>query len=294
MLNVAAITDVGLKRSVNQDAYHCDPKRKLFVVADGMGGHKAGETASRMAIEAVVNYLQHLEVDEKTPTEVELDELQQLSEALKVAIETANLAIYQKAQESSEFRGMGTTVVACLIIDESLIVAHVGDSRLYRLRNGELSQMTKDHSRVQELIDMEKLTEEQARLYPLRNVITRALGGDRTVDVDVDTFDFKSTDAWLLCSDGLSEVISEQVIKSVVLQNAGDPTTACRVMVGLTKEAGAPDNMTVIVVEGGDFKTEIDQNAPLSSFTLYPDAAPHVEEPPRKGFFAALFKKLKP
>lgn len=294
MVKVAGKTDVGNKRKSNEDSYFVDEANNLYIVADGMGGHKAGATASKLAIEEITQVLSRGEADDedKTPVELDPDSVASVRRSLTLAITSANHRIYELSHENSEFRGMGTTVVACRLIEDSLVVAHVGDSRLYVLRDGQLRQMTKDHSRVQELIDSDRITEEEAKKYPLRNVITRAIGGDSDILIDVNDYPFNSTDAWLLCSDGLSSVLSMDMIRDVILSFAGDPAKACDSLIELTKLAGAPDNVTVILIEGQDFSRTEDSQAPMSQFSLYENSQPEPMSAEKKGLFSSLFRKM--
>ncbi len=294
-MKVAAISDIGLKRNINQDAYFCDETHNMFIVADGMGGHKAGELASRLAVDEIKGYLLGEEGEDKTPTDTEIDVIDQVKKGIKLAVHTANRKIYALARENPEYHGMGTTVVICQLMNDKAVCAHVGDSRIYLLRNGSLMQITKDHSRVQELIDMEKLTEEEAEKYPMKNVITRALGGDAEVEVDITTLDIESSDVMLLCSDGLTSVVPLEEIQKIIMHHAGNPVIACKDLIRATHAKGAPDNTTIVLLQGVDFGKDKNLNMPaseeLKNFQLYPENNAEKTEI-KKSFWSALLHKL--
>ncbi|MBN1355899.1 Stp1/IreP family PP2C-type Ser/Thr phosphatase [bacterium] len=241
------LTDVGLKRSVNQDAFHIDDVFRLYLVADGMGGHKAGDLASRMALKAICDFIEQ-ENRWKEDDSITDEEMLRLEEEMcRNAVQYANLVIYEKANESAEYHGMGTTIVMLKMINGHAVIAHVGDSRIYRIQDEDIFQLTKDHSRVQELIDQDKISAEEAEKYPLKNVITRALGGAPTVDVDTMVIPLGRSDVFVLCTDGLSGVLSREEILELIVSNPGDPEESCRRLVQRTLDCGAPDNVTVIV-----------------------------------------------
>jgi len=266
VIRAAGVTDVGLKRKVNQDNFHVDQERQLYIVADGMGGHKAGDLASRVAVDEILSYLQSEAEEERTPTGFETDEIKRQITSIELAVQTANRKICAMAREDRDRLGMGTTVVLVRSINNMFIVAHVGDSRLYRLRHGQLEVMTKDHSRVQELIDMEKLTEAEAERYPGRNVITRALGGDPELKVDLAVHELESTDILMLCTDGLSGCVPAEVIRETLLQWAGSPELSCKHLIDSAKRHGAPDNVTVVVLEASDVAAPEDATLPFTAF----------------------------
>lgn len=242
------LTNVGLKRTMNQDAFYLDHEEALCIVADGMGGHKAGDLASRLALDSILDYITsgHKEsqkcVDEETLLLSERDLCME-------AVEYANDVVYEKASESAELHGMGTTLVLLRILNGHAILAHVGDSRIYRIQDEVITQLTKDHSRIQELIDQEQITREEAYKYPLKNVITRALGGAAEVKVDTAIIPLQRSDVFVLCTDGLSGVLEDDEILELVSANPGDPEESCRRLVQCTLDRGAPDNVTVIVTD---------------------------------------------
>ncbi|MBT7453604.1 MAG: Stp1/IreP family PP2C-type Ser/Thr phosphatase, partial [Gemmatimonadetes bacterium] len=232
-------TDTGRERAENQDyfgAYEDTPYGDLWVVCDGMGGAAGGRIASVLAVEAV---------REAMMSPGQKDEVS----ALLASVASANEKVFRRAQADPKLEGMGTTLVALLLRRGKAFVAHVGDSRAYHIRNGHLQQVTRDHTMVQEMLDDGVLTIEQARTHPDGHIITRSVGIASQVKVDVDLSDFAVApeDRWILCTDGLTGMVSDEVIRSI----AGDlsPSRACRTMVTLANEAGGPDNITVQVVE---------------------------------------------
>jgi serine/threonine protein phosphatase PrpC len=235
-LNRGAVTDIGRMRKNNEDRYLS--AGRLAAVADGMGGHRAGEVASAIAMEELAA-LEHAG-PWHTPADA--------GEALRVVFLAANRRIRETAAKDSDLDGMGTTLVALLEDGDSVHLANVGDSRAYLLRNGELSQVTVDHTLVQELIDEGRLRPEEAERHPQRSIITRALGVESDVEVDLFTYKLLSGDRLLLCTDGLSGVVSEQRIRNVLLR-VPDPQRAAEKLVAIANESGGPDNITVVVLD---------------------------------------------
>ena len=236
-------TDVGCQREHNEDfvqAYNPpDPEQRrrkglLFVVADGMGGHQAGEVASETAVQTISH-------------EYYRDPDPQVAPALVRAIQKANALIYERAQESIAQVGMGTTAVAAVARGPELVLANVGDSRAYLLRNGSLRQVTRDHSFVEEQIRAGLLTREEARAHPRRNVVTRALGPKPEVDVDTYGGKLSPGDVLLLCSDGLSEYVPDHEIEGILRQST--PQEAVDMLIALAKERGGSDNISALVVQ---------------------------------------------
>jgi PPM family protein phosphatase len=223
------MTDTGRQRRDNEDSMFA--RAPVFVVADGMGGAQAGEVASRMAVEAF---------------EPDLGASGSAEERLAERISEANRRIYDLSRSHKEHEGMGTTVTAAYVDDTDLAIAHVGDSRAYLFRHGELTRLTEDHSLVEELVRRGKLTEEQAAEHPQRSVITRALGPEATVDVDTWSYPVRDGDVLLLCSDGLTSMISQQQI-SEILATSSDLGQAGDRLIRAANEAGGRDNITVIL-----------------------------------------------
>jgi protein phosphatase len=230
----AALSDVGLLREGNEDAAFAG--RRLLAVADGMGGHAAGEVASAAAI-AALEQLDELGVDAGDP-----------QEALQDAVQEANKHLREMVAADNELQGMGTTVTAVLTDGDYTWLAHIGDSRAYLLRDGALRQLTRDHTFVQQLVDEGRLAPGDVSTHPQRNVITRALDGRADVELDLDRLDLHDGDRLLLCSDGLSAVVSDDSIADV-LGSAQDPDEAVRRLVDLALRGGAPDNVTCIVAD---------------------------------------------
>ncbi|HEV2723153.1 MAG TPA: Stp1/IreP family PP2C-type Ser/Thr phosphatase [Thermoleophilaceae bacterium] len=232
----AGLTDVGRQREANEDNFVCGP---LFAVADGMGGAQAGEVASRMAVDVLVRG----DHDGGTP-----------EERLTRVIRRANTQIHELAERDESRRGMGTTATAAIVEGRDVTVGHVGDSRAYRLRDGELEQLTRDHSLVAELVRSGQLSEEAAENHPQRSVITRALGPEAEVEVDAHSHVACDGDVYLLCSDGLTSMISGAEIAGI-LRAAGSLEEAARNLVRAANQSGGKDNITVVlfrVAEGPD------------------------------------------
>ena len=240
----AAATDVGRMRKNNEDSYLSS--KPVAAVADGMGGHSAGEVASAIAIEELAA------LGRRGPWANETD----ATDDLKQAILRANRRIREMAASDRKLNGMGTTLVALLEDGDMVHVANVGDSRGYLLRQGELSQVTVDHSLVQELVDDGRLSPEDAERHPQRSVITRALGIDPEVEFDLFTYKLQIGDRLLLCSDGLSDVVEPSQIRNVLLR-VRNSHQAARKLVTVANEQGGPDNITVIVVDAVDEATAL-------------------------------------
>ena len=231
-------SDVGVVRSLNEDyaAYIEEEDYKLYVVADGMGGHNAGEVASEMAVNAVKLYVKD-------------NYKRDGSNVLENAILFANEKIYDKARCGSEYKGMGTTLVAALVYDDNVIVSNDGDSSCFGIIGNDIIKITKDHSLVQELIDSGSITEEEGRNHPKKNIITRALGTNNVVKVDIFKIDINTYDKYLLCTDGLSnEVLKEEMLREI--NDINDYNTACDKLVLLAKNRGGRDNITVLLFGG--------------------------------------------
>lgn len=234
MLRVAdkhALTDTGRQRRANEDA--CFARSPLFVVADGMGGAQAGEVASRLAVEAFEPGL-----DENSDNSAEA--------ALSARIRLANERIHKLAQSDRARQGMGTTITAAVVGEHDVAVAHVGDSRAYRLRDGTFERLTDDHSLVEELRRQGKLTDQEAIDHPQRSIITRALGPEPSVEVDSATWPAQPGDVFLLCSDGLTSMVEDGQI-AALLREASSMEQAARALVAAANEAGGRDNITVVV-----------------------------------------------
>src|SRR5215218_7733343 len=223
-------SDLGRQRQGNEDSYYV--RAPLFVVADGMGGAQAGEVASEIAVRQFERGL--------------LDGCED-GEALEALIQAANARIHEQARSDAQHAGMGTTTTAAYLTGDTVVVAHVGDSRCYLVRDGDLIRLTRDHSLVGELVARGKLTEEQAESHPQRSVITRALGPEPHVEVDVDAFPARAGDVFLLCSDGLTSMVHEPQLKPLLLDRDGSLERTGRALIAAANEAGGRDNITVIL-----------------------------------------------
>jgi serine/threonine protein phosphatase PrpC len=242
-LAVYGLSDVGLSRDHNEDSISWDIELGLIMLADGMGGHNAGEIASELAVTAIRDAL----LDVLTPEMLDT-KLIKSDEALREAVVYANEEIHEQANRRIECAGMGTTVVITLFHDDKVTYAHVGDSRIYRLRHGEYKQLTQDHSLVQEMIDNGYLSQEEAMISSSRNLITRALGIAPEVEVDVKTEVLDGDDVYLLCSDGLSDLLSEQDMARILTEQRDRLGDAAQHLVDLANERGGNDNISVILV----------------------------------------------
>lgn len=237
----AALTDAGCQRQRNEDSYYLSSDQRVFAVADGMGGAAAGALASRLAIEAIDKLWK-----DKPPHP---SDHQAIREWLDEAVAMANRAVWHVAEEDASVRGMGTTVVVAVQADDChLQIAHVGDSRAYLLRDGKPVLLTNDHSVVQEMVRAGRLTEEQARINPYKNLITRCLGHDVEVEVDQTPVEVKPKDWVVLCSDGLPTVLRDEEICAAV-EITQEPENVCEELVKRTLDGGAPDNVTVVAIK---------------------------------------------
>src|SRR5829696_3158865 len=246
----AVSSDPGLRRSSNEDSYCSRPDLGLFVVADGMGGHVAGEVASRVAVEAIQIFIQETAGADRNRTWPFPFEPALSLEAnrLKAAFRLANRRIAATIADSHDLRGMATTASALLTGPEGACVAHVGDSRVYVLRGTDLQQITNDHSWVEEQVRAGTMTATAARQHPWRNVVTRALSGGEDPEVDVKAVDLQPGDRLLLCSDGLSSVVTDERIEEI-MRAQPVPTDACQALVDEANGAGGPDNVTTLILQ---------------------------------------------
>lgn len=234
---VSMKSDKGIVRSLNEDYadFYEGNNYKIYVVADGMGGHNAGEVASKMAVESVIEYINKQDL---------------LEHSLEEAILYANRKIYDLSIKEKSYGGMGTTLTACLVRDNIIEIANVGDSCCFGLNEKGIIKLTKDHSLVQELIDSGSLTEEEGRNHPKKNIITRALGTSKDVVVDIFKIEKNKFKVFLLCSDGLINEVSKEEIFNIIT-NSKDLDQATNELVSLAKEQGGRDNITVLLF-GGD------------------------------------------
>ncbi len=246
-IKACGLSDVGLTRTHNEDCFDIDPDHHMYVVADGMGGHSHGEVASRIAVKAIRDFVvQTADRDTTWPFAYDT-RLQRHSNRLKAAVRIAHDRVLRAIRNDGSLVGMGTTVVGFLIDDDTAAVAHVGDSRAYRLRGGQLDLLTQDHTWVNEQVVAGYLSEEQARAHPLKNVVTRALGGESEVVVDVKEYDLRAGDVYLLCSDGLTTMLSDEEIGER-LQASQPADQICRSLVKDANSRGGLDNITVVLL----------------------------------------------
>lgn len=238
------ITDVGLKRGHNEDNYLINEELNLYVVADGMGGHAGGEYASAIAVNTVEEVVTSLE-SEASPELDSDDPVEITRHKLTQSIRLAGRRIFEKAKEQPEYHGMGTTVVVLLVRAGNAYVAHVGDSRVYMQRSGKLEQVTEDHSLIAEKIRHGLITPEEARSHKMRNVITRSLGYQEDVEVDVSVRAVRRGDTFLLCSDGLSGMVEDGEIQEHLAKLSPQP--AARALIELACQRGGDDNITTII-----------------------------------------------
>ena len=254
VLDVVQKTDTGKMRSRNEDAISTIPRLGVVVLADGMGGHNAGEVASGMATSFLVNEFDRL-LSEKPlavmPGEAAGVESMRL---LNELILDVNLAIFQASESNPQYKGMGTTLVVAIFYDNKMMVAHIGDSRLYRLREGELTQLTKDHSLLQEWVDSGMITAEQALTAQHKNLVTRALGVEAQVQPEIHEYEVAPGDLFLLCSDGLYDMVLDEDITMTLAGLGANLPLAASQLIDQANDNGGKDNISVILVKvKGDF-----------------------------------------
>ncbi|MFC1850889.1 Stp1/IreP family PP2C-type Ser/Thr phosphatase [candidate division CSSED10-310 bacterium] len=255
----SAKTDLGRKRSLNEDNYAVLASQNLFVVADGMGGHAAGEVASKIAVETMKEFINVANQDQEItwPFDINLD-LPEEANQLETAIKLANNRIYQTALEQQKLEGMGTTIVGLIYNKGIAYIGHVGDSRAYLVRENKIKPLTFDHSWVNVQVMLGEITKDEARNHPMKNIITRALGTKENVEVDLQTERVQDQDVIILCSDGLSGLIEDEVMKHVILENLDDLNVSSEKLISIANENGGDDNITLILIkfvsEEGDEK----------------------------------------
>jgi PPM family protein phosphatase len=248
VLEITSCTDPGMVRSHNEDAIAADAANGVVVLADGMGGYNAGEVASGMATTVIITEMQQMlanvqpyAIDEKTNQEIG-------ARLVREQVLKANSSIYQAAQSQPQYAGMGTTLVVCLFYDNRVLVAHLGDSRLYLQREGAFKQVTRDHSLLQEQIDAGLITPEQAKKAAHKNLVTKALGIDPSVEPEIKEYATQPGDIFLLCSDGLCDMVDDEDI-GMTLQALGANLKLCaQQLVQMANDNGGRDNVSVILV----------------------------------------------
>jgi protein phosphatase len=253
-LEIASCTDPGIVRSHNEDSIAADAAKGLVVLADGMGGYNAGEVASGMATTVIATEIQNL-VEEFQPHRTDPQTGRAYADRLlREQIAKANTSIFQAAQSQPQYAGMGTTLVAAMFYDNKVTVAHIGDSRLYRLRGEDFVQVTRDHSLLQEQIDSGMITPEQAKFSQNKNLVTRALGIDATVEPEIHEYETKVGDIYLLCSDGLNDMVSDEDMGMTLQTLAANLKLAAQQLVQMANDNGGRDNVSVILVRiAGDY-----------------------------------------
>jgi len=245
-----SITDLGKKRIHNEDSYLSDDNLGLFIVADGMGGHAAGDVASKMAVETVIEYMNETIADPEitppfgTDANLSTDENQ-----LKLSIQLANKKIYQKASSDMNYKGMGTTIVVLYHRNNYLNVAHVGDSRAYHIRDGEIKLITEDHSWVNEQVQAGLMSKDDARNHYLKNIITRALGSKEEVAIDVQKVEIREDDFFLMCTDGLNNHVSDEEILEYIKESNYSLHKSTQKLVQVALDRGGEDNITLILLK---------------------------------------------
>ncbi len=242
----AGETDVGRKRKHNEDSIHLPEKLRLAIVADGMGGHASGEVASAMAVERVLEYFRKTSEEQVLtwPYKVDRDARAEINRMTQ-AVMLANIEIFELSRREKGKKGMGTTVVAAYFLDDTMVIGHVGDSRVYRIRNGEITQLTEDHSLINDYIKMKRVTAEEAESWPHKNVIVRALGMKASVQVDIISETPKPGDTYVMCSDGLCGELTDDQIAHIA--KSSDVDEASRQLIAAANEEGGADNISVIV-----------------------------------------------
>jgi protein phosphatase len=245
----AGMTDVGSAREHNEDDFYLsEGEEALCVVADGMGGHRSGEVASAMAIKAIVEFYRETMGETSGEEVIEHDGTQRPVDEYRLirAIQLANQAVFKAASDSELYRGMGTTIVSGFFTEKGVYLAHIGDSRAYRMRRGKLEQQTEDHSLANEYVRMGILAQEDVEHFPYKNVITRACGLTDEVEVDVRFREIEIGDLFVLCSDGLTDMVGDAQIQTI-LKSTDDLEEVCTELVETANKNGGADNITVVV-----------------------------------------------
>ncbi len=240
-MTIFAKTDIGRERKINEDSFYVseqDSSIKLFIIADGMGGYNGGEVASKIATESIKNYIYENFESRKNSRE-------EIIELIKTAIKFANSEVYKEAQNNENLKGMGTTLDVCLIYNSKMYIGHIGDSRVYRIRKDFLRKITKDHSYVQTLVEDGTITKEQAYYHPKKNMLTKALGCEKTVEPDIYVKTFLTNDILLMCTDGLTNMVRENEIYNIIKE---DKDKAIFNLINKANENGGLDNVTAIII----------------------------------------------
>lgn len=247
-LEFSTCTDPGMVRSNNEDSVATDPVIGLAVLADGMGGYNAGEVASGMATTLITTEIAQI-LQRVRPSDIDATTNKVVAESLlHEQVLKANSSIFQAAQSQAQYAGMGTTLVVCLFYDNKMMVAHIGDSRLYMMRDGKFTQVTRDHSLLQEQLDAGLITPEQALTAQHKNLVTRALGIDATVEPEIHEYETKPGDIYLLCSDGMSDMVEDEDMGMTLSMLGANLKLAAQQLVQMANDNGGRDNVSVILV----------------------------------------------
>jgi PPM family protein phosphatase len=235
-IEYGAVTDIGMVRTSNEDAYIVDVQNSLFLVADGMGGHAAGEVASRISADTVQEFISGS------------DRSMNMETLLQQAVHQANSQVYQTQKVTPEYRGMGSTLTVLAFLDDRYYLAQVGDSRAYLLRNKSLSQLSRDHSVVWPLYESGILSKDSIRRHPQKNLVTRCIGTQPEVEADVSNDAARAGDIYILCSDGLTDVLTDSAIEDILLDTGNKPQEISQNLVQAANSGGGRDNITVVTV----------------------------------------------
>jgi len=249
VLEIVRLTDIGRRRDHNEDTIASDDSIGFVVLADGMGGYNAGEVASEIAVLSITAELKETLLNQRPGQVNRLLHKQAEAQLILDAVKNANTAIYNISQSQPQCAGMGTTLVVGLFTNNKLLVGHIGDSRMYRLRNQVLTQITEDHSLLQEQIKSGLISAEQAKFSANKNLVTRALGVDPEVDLELNEYDVNVGDIYLLCSDGLSDLVDDDVIQTTLNRLSSSLLEAAQALVQMANENGGKDNISVILVQ---------------------------------------------
>lgn len=243
-VKACGLSDLGLVRQNNEDVWDRLPKDAFFVLADGMGGHQAGEIAAHEAVDALCSFVKGIiDDDQKSPRSPK-----EMEKAIRDAIKQVNHVVYDLSSSSPTLRGMGTTLCAIYVHDQHVIYGHVGDSRIYRLRHKKLKLLTKDHSLLRELVDLGQINEEQMSGFLYKNIITKAIGTEPQVEPTMHLSEIHDGDLYLMCTDGLTDLLSKENIEEIV-NHTGSLEQRAHKLVDSAKEKGGHDNITVVLIQ---------------------------------------------
>jgi serine/threonine protein phosphatase PrpC len=248
MIDSFGVSDIGRRRKLNEDNVLVDDDLGLFVVADGMGGHNAGEVASSLAVEVVSNFIRRSREEEEITWPYGIDPKISLNgNRLRTAVMLANKRVWKEADNREEYTGMGTTLVAALVASEEVVLCNAGDSRAYRLRDAKLEQVTTDDSWVQAAFSEGVLQPQEIQYHPMRNIITKAIGAREAIEVNILEEGLQSGDIYLLCSDGLHGMVNDQDIERIMVSAEGDLEKAVRALIEAANAGGGKDNISAVI-----------------------------------------------